>query len=121
MAGAWAIALLLTTDAVTPREPAPPSRAAAPIALDFRLIAPEAAQPRPFRITPEVSSDDLLPGDRPTAELCADTHERPREPGAPMRARMSMRLDTGRDAFSPAFALGGIGGALVRMTDALID
>lgn len=86
----------------------------------IRLIAANTPRLPDFRILPEIASDELLPGDRPVAELFNSTVDRPREPGATMRARMSMRLDTGRDAMRPDFALGGIGGAIVRMTDALL-
>ncbi|PCD03026.1 hypothetical protein COC42_00930 [Sphingomonas spermidinifaciens] len=94
---------------------------AVPFALGLRLVPAEARTPRLPRIAAEALPLDLLPGDRPAADLCADTTERPREPGAPVRARMSMRLDSGRDAMRPAFALGGLGGALMRVTDALLD
>lgn len=88
--------------------------------IDLRLTAPEARSPRLPRLATQPLPLDLLPGDRPTSELCADTTERPREPGAPVKARMSMRLDDGRDSMRPAFALGGLGGALMRVTDALL-
>ncbi|HTG38370.1 hypothetical protein [Sphingomonas sp.] len=75
-----------------------------------------------FRVLPQSNGDELLPGDRSTAELCAPPPDnRPREPGAPMRARMSMRLDGGASAFRPDFALGGVGAAIIRMTGALFE
>lgn len=92
-----------------------------PVLIDLRLTAPDPPGPRLPRFTVEPLPLDLLPGDRPTSELCVDTTERPRLPGTPVKARMSMRLDEGRDSLRPAFALGGLGGALVRMTDALLD
>jgi hypothetical protein len=93
---------------------------------DAPIIAFRAtdASPRPtadFRVLPGPIDSELLPGDRSSAELCDVPVDRPREPGAAMRARMSMRLDAGRDAMRPAFALGGLGGALIRVTDALFD
>lgn len=122
MAGTMAVALgMMLAGGVLADDSAPPPRRSLPALLDLRLLAPEARAPRLPRIAAETLPLDLLPGDRPTAELCADTTERPREPGAPVRARMSMRLDTGREAMRPAFALGGLGGALMRVTDALLD
>lgn len=92
-----------------------------PALIDLRLTAPEPRGPRLPRVAVRPLPLDLLPGDRPTSELCADTTERPRLPGTPVKARMSMRLDDGRDSLRPAFALGGLGGAPMRMTDALLD
>jgi hypothetical protein len=98
-----------------------PSGASATEKLALRLVVERPAMQR-FRITPTADGDDLLPGDRPMSELfVTDVGNRPREPGARMNARMSMRLDQGTSSMHPAFSLGGIGGALVRMTDALID
>jgi hypothetical protein len=87
----------------------------------FRLTDPAARPAVSFRVLPGPEDRELLPGDRSSAELCEVVVDRPREPGATMKARMSMRLDTGRDAMRPAFALGGIGGALIRVTDVLFD
>lgn len=92
-----------------------------PAVIDLRLTMAEPRSPRLPRLAPQTLPLDLLPGDRPTSELCADTTERPRLPGAPVKARMSMRLDDGRDSLRPAFALGGLGGALMRMTALLGD
>lgn len=92
-----------------------------PPVMAFRLTDPAARPAVSFRIVPGPEDRELLPGDRSSAELCEVVVDRPREPGATMRARMSMRLDTGRDALRPAFALGGIGGALIRVTDVLFD
>lgn len=115
-----AMAMMLAGKAVG--DDAPSARARPlPTAIDLRLTAPEARVPRVPRFASEPLPLDLLPGDRPTTELCADTTDRPRLPSAPVKARMSMRLDDGRNSMRPAFALGGLGGALVRMTDALLD
>lgn len=105
------------------RGPAP--RANKPLAATiagFRLTNPDIRLLPVFRITPESVEPELMPGDRAASELCASPPDnRPREPGARMRARMSMTLDGGRSAFRPDFALGGIGAAVIRVTGALFD
>jgi hypothetical protein len=122
MAALVSVAMGMMLAGVAAGDDAPAARMARlQSAIDLRLTAPEARSPRLPRLAAEPLPLDLLPGDRPTSELCADTTERPREPGAPVKARMSMRLDDGRDSMRPAFALGGLGGALMRMTDALLD
>lgn len=103
-----------------------PRRTPPPLVLtatpfDLRLVAREAPVARPMRITLDAATTDLIPGDRPNADLCLTSQQdRPREPGAPMKARMSMRLDT-RDAGRPDFALGGLGAALMRVGGAILD
>jgi hypothetical protein len=92
-------------------------RAGAPI-IAFRATDITPRRVADFRVLPDPIESELLPGDRSSAELCDVPVDRPREPGAAMRAKMSMRLDTGREAMRPAF---GLGGALIRVTDALFD
>ncbi|WP_294266726.1 hypothetical protein [uncultured Sphingomonas sp.] len=116
-----AMGMMLAGGLAADGPPSVPSATRLPTILDLRLTTAEPRAPRLPRLSVEPMPLDLLPGDRPTSELCADTTERPRLPGTPVKARMSMRLDDGRDSMRPAFALGGLGGALVRMTDALLD
>lgn len=93
-----------------------------PLVTDMKLLGDARDTVRSFRIAPSLASNDVGPGDRPTSELCEmNGPELPRVPGARMKARMSMSLDDDVDAFKPAFSLGGVGAALVRLTDALLD
>ncbi|WP_033922504.1 hypothetical protein [Sphingomonas sp. 37zxx] len=93
------------------------------VVAGFRVTQVEPRQPEIPRI--DVLPDtalDLSPGDR-GIDIAAGTHlgqQRRREPGATVDARMSMRLDPGSRS-DPDFGMGGIGGALMRMTSALID
>lgn len=121
MAGMLWLALAISTVGNGPGDEGGTPRTATLPTLNIRLTAPEPRSPRVPRIAAEVLPLDLMPGDRPTSELTADTTERPREPGAPVKARMSMRLDDGRNSLRPDFALGGLGGALMRMSGALFE
>ncbi|UZK70013.1 hypothetical protein OKW76_02865 [Sphingomonas sp. S1-29] len=88
----------------------------------FRVTGREARVAETLRIaSPADGALDPVPGDRTLDISNLDYRQQRRgAPSAAVDARMSMRLDPGQRS-DPDFAMGGIGGALMRVTSALID
>lgn len=88
----------------------------------FRVTGREQKVAETLRIASAADGAlDPLPGDRILDISVLDYRQQRRSaPNAAVDARMSMRLDPGK-ASDPDFAMGGIGGALMRVTGALID
>lgn len=103
------------------RTPPAPLSPALVRSASLTLLPPERRSATPRIAVEQPNGGDLLPGDRklPT-DLRDPMRMVPREPGSTIDARMSMRLDEGRDTRA-AFGLGGIGGAIMRIGEALID
>ncbi|UUL83435.1 hypothetical protein [Sphingomonas qomolangmaensis] len=88
----------------------------------FRVTGREARVAETLRIASSADGAlDPMPGDRILDISNLDYRQQRRgAPSAAVDARMSMRLDPGQRS-DPDFAMGGIGGALMRVTSALID
>lgn len=102
-------------------QPAPTaSSGSAPSIVDgFKLLSGTPSEAPTLRFDRGGAIADDRRDDRLAADRWAiPPSQRPREPGSAVDARMSMRLD--RDA-GPSFGMGGIGRALLRVTEALTD